>query len=52
MEIFKGKVVCPRCDGNGLIFKARIEIHNHTYIYVMNVMRHGKMQKQLNYQTS
>ncbi|QWI73128.1 3'-5' exonuclease (plasmid) [Bacillus mycoides] len=24
MELFKGKVVCPRCDGNGLIYKAKI----------------------------
>jgi transposase-like protein len=24
MQIFNGKVVCPRCDGNGLIYKARI----------------------------
>ncbi|SFT02335.1 hypothetical protein [Marininema halotolerans] len=24
MEIFQDKVVCPRCNGNGLIFKAKI----------------------------
>lgn len=25
MELFKGNVVCPRCDGNGLIYKAEIK---------------------------
>ncbi|NBI30726.1 3'-5' exonuclease [Chengkuizengella marina] len=25
LEFFKGKVVCPRCNGNGLIYKAFIE---------------------------
>jgi transcription elongation factor Elf1 len=25
LEIFKGKVVCPRCNGNGLVYKAKIK---------------------------
>ncbi|MGX5471085.1 3'-5' exonuclease [Bacillus toyonensis] len=25
MELFKGKVVCPRCDGNGLVCKVEIK---------------------------
>ncbi|KIV51598.1 3'-5' exonuclease [Aneurinibacillus migulanus] len=25
MQIFNGKVVCPRCDGNGLVYKSRID---------------------------
>ncbi|MEK4500020.1 3'-5' exonuclease [Bacillus sp. FSL R12-0069] len=33
MEIFKGKVVCPRCDGNGLIFKARIG-NSQSLVYI------------------
>lgn len=28
LELFKGKVVCPRCDGNGLIYK--LEYQNLT----------------------
>ncbi|WP_433958685.1 3'-5' exonuclease [Cytobacillus horneckiae] len=24
MQMFNGKVVCPRCDGNGLIYQAKI----------------------------
>ncbi|PLR77525.1 3'-5' exonuclease [Bacillus sp. V3-13] len=24
MQMFNGNVVCPRCDGNGLIYKAKI----------------------------
>ena len=26
LELFNGKVVCPRCDGNGLIYKANTYI--------------------------
>ncbi|MDQ0087269.1 hypothetical protein J2T12_000663 [Paenibacillus anaericanus] len=25
MELYNGKVVCPRCDGNGLICKYKVE---------------------------
>ena len=25
LETIKGNVVCPRCDGNGLVYKAKIE---------------------------
>jgi len=24
VKIFNGKVVCPRCDGNGLVYKSKI----------------------------
>ncbi|CAM3904848.1 3'-5' exonuclease [Mesobacillus zeae] len=24
MHIFNGNVVCPRCDGNGLVYKSRV----------------------------
>jgi hypothetical protein len=31
--IFKGNVVCPRCDGNGLIYKALLTpIHQEIFI--------------------
>jgi hypothetical protein len=25
LEFFKGKVVCPRCDGNGLVYRAEVK---------------------------
>lgn len=25
MKTFQDKVICPRCDGNGLIYKAKVE---------------------------
>lgn len=28
VQIFKGKAVCPSCDGNGLIFKTRLKCNN------------------------
>jgi len=30
IQMFKGKVVCPRCDGNGLIFKTRLKYNKLT----------------------
>lgn len=33
MKLFKGKVVCPRCDGNGLVYKAEIKDINKV-VYV------------------
>ena len=24
MQTFNGKIVCPRCDGNGLVYKSRV----------------------------
>ncbi|MGR5899409.1 3'-5' exonuclease [Bacillus cereus] len=33
MELFKGKVVCPMCHGNGLIFKAKIK-NEETILYI------------------
>lgn len=50
MELFKGKVVCPMCHGNGLIFKAKIKTKKQYYIYVMNVMQHGNMIMPFKYQ--
>jgi len=33
LQIFNNKVVCPRCDGNGFIYKARIvELSMSVYI--------------------
>jgi transposase-like protein len=34
-KIFDGKVVCPRCDGNGLVYKARISDLNKA-VYICN----------------
>jgi transposase-like protein len=28
LETFNGKVVCPRCDGNGLVYKAKVSDMN------------------------
>ena len=28
VQIFKGKAVCPCCDGNGLIFRTRLKCNN------------------------
>lgn len=33
LELFNNKVVCPLCDGNGLIYRAKIEgIEGYVYI--------------------
>lgn len=32
MELFNGKVICPRCDGNGLIYQGRIEEINKSIL--------------------
>lgn len=34
-KTFNGKVVCPRCDGNGLVYKAKISNLNQ-YLYICN----------------
>ncbi|PFV83110.1 MULTISPECIES: 3'-5' exonuclease [Bacillus] len=33
MKLFREKVICPRCDGNGLIYKAEIKKLNQI-VYV------------------
>lgn len=33
IELYQGRAVCPRCDGNGLIYKAYIKDLN-IYLYV------------------
>jgi hypothetical protein len=30
ITVFNGKVVCPRCDGNGLVYKATLAPLNKT----------------------
>lgn len=33
LEVFEDKAVCPRCDGNGLIYKAKI-LDLNTQLYI------------------
>lgn len=33
IRIFNNKVVCPRCDGNGLLYKAKI-VHMNLIVYI------------------
>ena len=32
LTLYKGKVVCPRCDGNGLLYQTTIQPINQTII--------------------
>lgn len=33
LQFFNGKVVCPRCDGNGLVYKAKI-VDLDVFLYI------------------
>lgn len=33
LKIFNNKVVCPRCDGNGLLYKAKI-VELELFVYI------------------
>lgn len=34
LEMFNGKVVCPRCDGNGLVYKAKVANLDNQILYI------------------
>ncbi|MGG0940321.1 3'-5' exonuclease [Brevibacillus centrosporus] len=34
LVMFNGKVVCPRCDGNGLLYKAKVTDLGNQMIYI------------------